>query len=68
MLYMYQISDRRLTKSNFNKIFSKAGSKSLTHENIINGIRGTGLIPFKPDILPDKDFAPAILTKLSQKS
>lgn len=63
MRYMYQNPDRRLTKSNFNKIFSKAWSRALTHENIINGFRATGLIPFNPDVLPDEAFAPAILTE-----
>lgn len=63
MTYMYQNADRRLTKSNFNKIFSKAWSRALTHENIINGFRATGLFPFNPDVLPDEAFAPAILTE-----
>lgn len=62
--YMYQNPERRITKTSFNTIFTKVWSQCLTHDNIVNGFRATGLYPFNPDILPDEAFAPSILTEL----
>ncbi|CAH1978593.1 unnamed protein product [Acanthoscelides obtectus] len=61
---MYQNPVKRITKTSFNAIFTRVWSQCLTHENIVNGFRATGLYPFNPDILPDEAYIPSILTEL----
>lgn len=50
MKYVYHNPRRRLTKTSFNSIFAKAWSKALTHENIVNGFKATGLFPYNADV------------------
>lgn len=64
LLYNYQNPNNKMTKSRFNRIFSKVWVKCMTQENIINGFRATGLYPFDPSAIPKEAYAPSILTEL----
>lgn len=35
----------------------------MTHTNIVNGFKGTGLFPFDPHVIPEDAFAPSLLTE-----
>lgn len=63
LLYSYQHPDKRITKSRFNKIFSRVWLKCMTQENIVNGFKATGLYPYNPSAIPEEAFAPSILTQ-----
>ncbi|KAL0871502.1 hypothetical protein ABMA27_005220 [Loxostege sticticalis] len=63
MLFFYQNPDKKITKARFNSIFSRVWSKCMSHENIVNGFRATGLYPFNPDAIPPEAFAPSVLTE-----
>lgn len=55
--------DRRITKSRFNLIFNKVWSRCMTHENIVNGFRATGIYPYNESAIPFEAFAPSELTE-----
>lgn len=57
--------ERKLNKSSFNMILSEVWPKCMTHDNIVNGFKATGLYPFDPEIIPEEAFAPSALTELS---
>lgn len=56
--------ERRLTKTRFNKKFSTVWSRCMTHENIINGFRSTGIYPFDPCVIPSAAFAPSLPSEI----
>lgn len=37
----------------------------MSHENIVNGFRATGLYPYNPDAIPTEAYAPSVLTEKS---
>ncbi|CAB3259083.1 unnamed protein product [Arctia plantaginis] len=56
--------DRTLKKADFNKIFSQVWPKCMTHTNIVNGFKATGLYPYKPEAIPEEAFAPSVLSEI----
>lgn len=60
--YLYQYPGRTITKARFNSILSKIWSKCMTHSNIVNGFKATGLYPFDPNAIPDEAYQPSIPT------
>lgn len=68
LLFLYQNPDKKLTKARFNTIFSRVWSKCMTHDNIVNGFRATGLYPYNPDAIPEEAYAPSVLTEISEIS
>ncbi|CAB3262426.1 unnamed protein product [Arctia plantaginis] len=65
LLFIYQNPQKNLTKARFNKIFTRVWAKCMTHSNIINGFRATGLYPWDPSSIPEEAFAPSMLTELT---
>ncbi|KAJ2937607.1 hypothetical protein O0L34_g12947 [Tuta absoluta] len=61
--FLYQNPDKKITKAQFNSIFSRLWSKCMTLDNIQNGFKATGLYPFNPDAIPEEAYAPSILTQ-----
>ncbi|XP_046975196.1 uncharacterized protein LOC124541384 [Vanessa cardui] len=57
--------ERKLNKSSFNMILSEVWPKCMTHDNIVNGFKATGLYPFDPEAIAEEAFAPSALTELS---
>lgn len=37
----------------------------MTHNNIVNGFKATGLYPWDPSAIPEEAFAPSMLTELT---
>lgn len=64
--FFYQNPEKRLTKARFNAIFSRVWSKCMTHENIMNGFKATGLYPYNPNAIPDEAYEPSLLTATSR--
>lgn len=62
--YLCASADRTLTKTIFNKIFTRVWPKCMTHSNIVNGFKATGLFPFDPQVIPEEAFAPSVLTEI----
>ncbi|CAB3220890.1 unnamed protein product [Arctia plantaginis] len=56
--------DRTLKKGDFNKIFSQVWPKCMTHTNIVNGFKATGLYPYNPEAIPEEAFAPSVLSEI----
>ncbi|CAB3239735.1 unnamed protein product [Arctia plantaginis] len=56
--------DRTLKKADFNKIFSQVWPKCMTHTNIVNGFKATGLYPYNPEAIPEEAFAPSVLSEI----
>lgn len=63
LLYLYHHLNKKLTKARFNSIFSRVWSKCMSHENIVNGFRATGLYPYNPDVIPIEAYALSVLTE-----
>ncbi|XP_026328035.1 uncharacterized protein LOC113236244, partial [Hyposmocoma kahamanoa] len=64
MNFLYANADKKMTKSTFNKIFSQVWPKCMTHSNIVNGFKATGLFPFNPEAIPEEAYAPSILSEI----
>lgn len=47
---------------NIPKIVNSAFLSAMTPNNIVSGLRSTGIFPFNRDIFQESDFAPAIVT------
>ncbi|KAF9419659.1 hypothetical protein HW555_003937, partial [Spodoptera exigua] len=62
--YLCASADRTLTKATFNKIFTRVWPKCMTHSNIVNGFKATGLFPFDPQVIPEEAFAPSVLSEM----
>ncbi|KAL0821830.1 hypothetical protein ABMA28_005237 [Loxostege sticticalis] len=62
--YLSASADRTLTKATFNKIFTRVWPKCMTHNNIVNGFKATGLFPFDPQVIPEEAFAPSVLSEI----
>ncbi|CAH2084962.1 unnamed protein product [Euphydryas editha] len=56
--------NRTLKKPDFNKIFSQVWPKCMTHTNIVNGFKATGLYPYNPEAIPEEAFAPSVLSEI----
>lgn len=54
--------NRTLTKARFNIILSAVWPKCMTHENIINGFKATGLFPMNLSAIPECAYAPSCIT------
>ncbi|XP_052742085.1 uncharacterized protein LOC128198842 [Bicyclus anynana] len=64
MNYLSVKVDRTLNKADFNKIFSQVWPKCMTHTNIVNGFKATGLYPYNPEAIPEEAFAPSVLSEI----
>ncbi|XP_060807694.1 jerky protein homolog-like [Amyelois transitella] len=62
--YMSVSAVRTLNKADFNKIFSQVWPKCMTHSNIVNGFKATGLYPYNPEAIPEEAFAPSVLSEI----
>ena len=56
------VTDCTLTKQRFGKIFTEARDKAATPANIKAGFHATGIYPFNPSVIPDRAFAPSLVT------
>lgn len=48
LAFLSQNPDKKLTKARFNVVLSNVWSKCMTHSNITNGFKATGLFPLNP--------------------
>ena len=62
LLFYSHSTDHKLTKQIFGKIFTEAWDEAATPANIKAGICATGIYPFNPSIIPDRAFAPSLVT------
>jgi hypothetical protein len=58
--YMHNHPQASINKSNFERLFSAAWSKSATVGNAVKGFRCTGLYPYNPNAISDRKFLPSI--------
>lgn len=56
--------DKKLNKSSFNVSLLQVWSKSMTHSNITNRVRATGLYSFDPHVIPQTAYASSTLTEI----
>ena len=62
LLFYSHSTDRTLTKHRFGTIFTEAWDKAATPANIKEGFHATGVYPFNPSVIPDRAFAPSLVT------
>jgi hypothetical protein len=62
LLYSHS-TNHTLTKQIYGNIFTEAWDKAAKPANIKAGFHATGIYPFNPSIIPDKEFAPSLVTR-----
>nr|XP_022314252.1 uncharacterized protein LOC111118860 [Crassostrea virginica] len=52
-----------VNKGSFLHLFHKAFDNGITRENVVNGFKACGIVPFNPDAIPSEAFHPSIATE-----
>ena len=52
-----------VNKGSFLHLFHKAFDNGITRENVVNGFKACGIVPFNPDAIPSEAFHPSFATE-----
>ena len=52
-----------INKGSFLHLFQKAFDNGITRENVVNGLKACGIVPFNPDAIPSEALHPSIATE-----
>ena len=66
LIFMRQNPGKSVGMQRFGAIFSSVCDKAATPANIKAGFRGTGIYPFKPNVISDHSYAPKWICQRSQ--